>query len=76
MLTAEKILNSLNKFSCNRGTKFKIVSDEESFIKSFIKLKKIECKIRNMNHAGRKIAYAEEDNAINEFRSKIEVMFL
>ena len=76
MLTAENILNSLNKFNSNRGIKFKIVSDEASFIKSFIKLTKIVCKIRNMNYTGRKMAYEEEDNAISEFKSKIEVIFL
>jgi hypothetical protein len=76
MLTAEKILNKLNSYNASRGIKFKIISDEESFVKSYVKLSKIEYKRRNMNYVGRmKYDIDSVNKYMNEFVSKIETTF-
>lgn len=75
MLTAEKILNKLNSYNASRGIKFKIISDEESFVKSYVKLSKIEYKRRNMNYVGRMKYDIDSNKYMNEFVSKIEPMF-
>lgn len=72
MLTAEKILNSLNNFNGNRRIEIRIASDEEPFIKSYVKLVKIEHKLNNMNSNARQIFYNYEIDATNEFMSKIK----